>query len=155
MKINLIMDVEDILPSYLNVSPYIKEEGKYTKCCDIKNLDDFLDDGEAEEIVAYRVLRHLKFSEVPQIISHWAKKLKRGGKLVIEEVDIQNVCREFAYRRMDLEELNEILFGSKPHLTNKSVVRMPDICKLVGELGMKVETKRLQGNYLVVVGVRV
>jgi len=154
MKLNLIMNEDDIIPSYLNVGPYISKESEYTKCSDIKNLDTFLDDGEAEEIIAYRVLKYISYNSIPSVLAHWGKKLKRGGKLIIEEVDVQNVCREFTYRRMDLTELNASLYGDEDHIDCKSVLRIPELCKLMEEIGFKIMIKRLQGNFLIIEGVR-
>ena len=154
MKINLIMGEADIIPSYLNVGPYISKETEYTKCNDIKNLDSFLDDGEAEEIIAYRVLRYIKYDKVLPVLSHWGKKLKKGGKLIIEEMDVQNVCRQFTYRRMDLEELNSCLYGDEDYINCQSAVRIPELCKLMEGIGFKILTKRLQGNFLIIEGVR-
>jgi hypothetical protein len=153
MKVNLIYGQGDTLNGYLNLHPFAMQDTENTKIADVKNIDRYVCDAEATEIIATDVVDYLVLYEVPEVISHWIKKLRHGGKLIIGGVDVAHVSRDFSKGDIDLETTNKLLHGiqTQPHMVKRVNLTINGICQfLQGDHGLKIIKKRHDGyNYIV------
>jgi predicted SAM-dependent methyltransferase len=154
MKINLIYGEGDILNTHLNLHPFAMQETDDVKIADVKNIDRFVCDGEAEEIVALDVLDYLVLYEVTKVIGHWVQKLKIGGTLIIGGTDMTLVCKSFAEGDIDLETANKMLHGiqTQPHLVKRVNLTLLGVCNFLMQdcQGLQIMKKRYNGhNYII------
>ena len=54
---------------------------------DIYNLDNIVSDNECTEIFADKIIDFISISNMFNMVSHWIKKLRHGGILVIGGTD--------------------------------------------------------------------
>lgn len=153
MKVNLIYGEGDVLTGYLNLHPFAMQDTDEVKIADVKNIDRFVCDAEANEIIATDVIDYLVSHEVPKIIQHWVRKLRHGGKIVIGGIDMNEVTRGFVNGDLDLETTNKLLHGqqTQPHLVRRVNLSLIGIANFLNEdCGLKVMKKRMAGySYLV------
>ena len=95
MKLNLLWGTGHPLSGYTNIDPHsYNKEGIVNG--DITKLDEFVEDSEATEILATNIIDYLPYYIVGSTISAWVKKLRRGGKIIIGGVEIQELCKIFS-----------------------------------------------------------
>ena len=93
MRINLLLNnKENIRQGYLNIDPFADEKDDRVKG-DCINLDKYVCDGEAEEIVAYNILEYYPSESISQIMPNWLKKLSHKGIVVIACTDIDLIAK--------------------------------------------------------------
>jgi hypothetical protein len=123
MKINLIYGQGDVLHTHLNINPFATTEEleNYLIRADVKNLDPYVDDAEATEIIASDVIDYLPLNEVNNVIDHWIKKLRYNGIIVIGGTDLTETSKAIAQYRLDVTLANQLLHGnqSKPYLIKR------------------------------------
>jgi len=138
MKLNLLWGTNP-RNGYTNVDPFGFGDEQKT-LGSLHQLNDIVDDNEAEEIIAEDVIDFLPRDSVVETIQHWISKLCHGGTLIIGGVDAYEVARAFANYEINLADLNYLLHGKQeePHqqkLTNFTLVGLRD---LLMENGMKI-----------------
>jgi SAM-dependent methyltransferase len=75
---------DKLLEGYINVDVVESRKGEVPDImCDIKKLDS-IENEYADEILAVHVIEHFYYWEVFDLLKEWKKKLKPGGKLVLE-----------------------------------------------------------------------
>lgn len=156
MKLNLIYGEGDYLNGYLNLHPFAMQETEQPKIriADIKNLDRWVSNAEATEIIATDVIDYLLIQEVPQIIAHWISKLRHGGKIVIGGTDMLEVSKAFHEYEIDLQTVNKLLHGqqTQPHLVKRVNLTLMGIKTFLqtDNHGLKIiKTRRAGYNYIV------
>ena len=150
MKINLTANIEKILDNYLNLLPIVKMETPNTKQCDPLNLDPYVDNGEAEEILVQDILSCFPYGMSPFVIDKWLSKLSIGGKIIIIEEDINILLNEYTCGRLNNEQVNERLFGKLEGLTKSSCVSMFNIADFLQNKGLKILKKKIDNTIVVV-----
>jgi hypothetical protein len=113
MKINLLIDNPNLLPGYLNIDPTIKNPANGLIRADLGYLEEFIDDGECEEIIANHVMCYFDGNQIDRILSGWISKLAKGGLLKIVETDLHLVFRKYQTGELDIDKFNELLYGSQ------------------------------------------
>jgi len=143
MKVNLMWGQGHPLSGYLNVDPHTLDvEGIFTG--DVTNLDGYVDDSEATEILALDVIDFLPLDMAGKAMHNWVQKLRHGGKIVVGGTDISLVAMMFNKKVLGLTEFNKIVHGEQKsgwdfkasHLSIKELV------ELLEGLGLKVLKKR-------------
>jgi len=143
MKINLMWGRGNPLSGYLNVDPHIYGvDGVSTG--DVTNLDGYVNDSEATEILALDILDFLPLGIAGKALHNWVQKLRHGGKIVVGGTDIGLVCMMFSKKELDLTELNKIVHGeqTKGWDFKASHLSMPELVELLEGLGLKILKKR-------------
>lgn len=114
MKVNLLLDnPKDILNGYINIDPLKGPVNDERLDGDITCLDAYIDDAEAEEILAIDVLDYYQMGVADDILNNWIKKLKIGGELVISCVDLREVTRLYEKGTLNFIEINRLLHGDQ------------------------------------------
>lgn len=157
MKINLLYGVGDYLNGYLNIHPFSVEETDSLKIGDVKNLDKWVQDAEAKEILATDVIDYLPLNEVNPTITNWVKKLRHKGTLVIGGVDLFEISKGVYQYELDIPTANKLLHGlqQEPHLfrrANFTIFGITDY--LANTHGLVIMKKRITGYTYTVEAIR-
>jgi hypothetical protein len=145
MRINLVWgDGIQTGADFLTINPYCNEETDAVKMGNPRNLDKWVDNGEAAEILAYDVIDFLEPTQVFDTINHWVGKLAHGGKIVIGGTDIYNVCLDFSRFKINIVQANKALHGSfeKPFLFRRVNYTLDGLVNQLRDCGLKILKKR-------------
>jgi hypothetical protein len=146
MKLNLLWGTGHPLSGYTNIDPHsYNKEGVVNG--DITKLDEFVEDSEATEILAINIIDYLPYSIVCSTISAWVKKLRRGGKIIIGGVEIQELCKIFSQKGMSIDEFLISAHGhqSNPWEFKASHMTIKDLESVLNQHGLKILKKRING----------
>lgn len=148
MKINLLLNGDGIRSGYLNLDPLADPNDSMKTQGDICNLDEYVDDAEADEIIATDIIDFLPTNDLESVLSHWLSKLRHGGSIVVGGVDIREVARGLLNQRLTLNQANMLLYGGQqsPHDYRKTTLTLQKLLEIFQQLGFKVIQKR-QENY--------
>ena len=155
-KINLLYGSGDVLHTHLNLDPFTSDETDVLTRSDIKNLDSFVDDAEAQEIIALDVIDYIPLTDINAVIKHWVSKLRHGGLLIIGGTDLFEVSKAFAQYRLDITEANKLIHGeqSKPYLVKRTNFTTLGLADYLSSLGLKLQKKRINDFHLTVEATR-
>lgn len=144
MRINLLLDNKtDIRINYVNID--ILADGTDERMRgDITNLDSFVCDNEAEEIVAHNILEYYPSSLISQIMSNWLKKLIHKGRLIIGCTDIDLVAKAIIEGKIDRVSLDCLIYGEQKHnwQFKKCALSCEKLCDWLENKGYKIIHKR-------------
>lgn len=140
MKINITLEEENQLNSYVNIHP--------------NGLNDVVDDAEADEVRAINVLSYYPQNESSKIISLWLRKLKHGGKIVIGAVDILELSRDFSSYFVDIDTINLFLYGEEGKPLVKAGFTLLQVAEYLESKGLKITKKRIEDYRFVVEAIR-
>jgi hypothetical protein len=146
-KANLLLNGTNVLAGYYNIDPFAKDgEGKIRG--DISNLDEIVDDGELDEILADSVLEYYEIKLVNGIVQNWVNKLERGGKITITVPDLYEICKSIVRREVNEHEANILLYGTQEEKwkLRKNAFTIPKIEHLLTTLGTKIVAKKFSGT---------
>jgi hypothetical protein len=148
MKINLLYGSDNVLSGFLNIDPFAKDEDIKKNKGRVDNLDEICEDAECLSIIAEDIIDYFSSKEVDNIISHWIKKLRHGGKIVIGGIDLIEVSRSFNNKYIDLINTNLLLFGdqSESWKYRKSCLTSSELVKGLQGLGLNILKNRIN-NY--------
>ena len=155
MKINILYGKGQIIEGYTNINGVpTGEESVIT--ADPTNLDAFVDDAEAEDIIAYDVVNFLPKRFMIPSIDHWVGKLRHGGKITIGGVDCSAVARDIVSGKLDLHSMNLTLYGSEVPAwdVRKSSFTMSSLVDHLKDLGLKINKARVDKYEMIVEAIR-
>jgi hypothetical protein len=121
----------------------------------IFDIDEYAANSEFEEVIV-KTISQIPVKVMAQVLSQYAKKVRKNGRISIHGTDLYLVCRSIATRDISLKDANDLLFGGPEVSTmNCSMVGINDIVSHIEELGFKIEKKTFFGFNFLVEGVRV
>jgi len=149
MKIRITVGEQEKLNGYLNIDPITKFDGL---AVDIRNLDEVVSDAECTEIISEDVIDFLEKEESMISLSHWIKKLRHGGKIIVTSVDAREVSRSFYRKEIDIEIFNKAVHGnfSEPWDVRLSHSTLEELSRFFESQNLKVTKKRINGIKLIV-----
>lgn len=120
------------------------------------NLELYVDNGEAEEIVCDNILEYVPIENLGIYLQNLTAKLAHGGKLIITSTDLDLVVQAYIRREINTLDVNQILYGQKTHAWDFKIscVNMFELTEVLKSLGLKIMEKRYHKYNYVVVGVR-
>jgi hypothetical protein len=152
MKLNLTLNGE-ARDGYTNIDPFPSADPRKVRG-DIRNLTE-VDDGEAEEIIAIDVLDRFTLPDTEKVITHWISKLKHGGELTIGFTDLIELAKAIANRSVNLDQANQILFGSGQAWEQKrTALAVVPVCNMLRSKGLNITLKRSQAFKAIIKAVR-
>ena len=156
VKINLLYGSGDVLHTHLNLDPFVAEETDVLIRSDVKNLDSFVDDAEAKEIIALDVIDYIPLTDINKVIEHWVSKLRHGGSLIIGGTDLFEVSKAFAQYRLDITKTNKLIHGEqhKPYLIKRTNFSMLGLVDFLSALGLKIQKKRVNNFHMTIEATR-
>jgi len=155
MKLNLLYGKGQKLHGYTNVNAVpVEDEDVIT--ADPSNLDFFVDDAEAEDIIACDVVNFLPKSVMIPTINHWVSKLRHGGSISIGGVDCYAIARDIVSKKIDLQSMNDILYGNEIPSWNsrKNAFTMESLVDHLEDLGLKIQRSRVDKYEIIVEAIR-
>ena len=155
VKINLMYGHGQKLPRHTNINAISTDEEDVI-VSDPSNLDFFVDNAEAEAIIAYDVINFLPKDSMISILEHWTKKLRHGGSIVIGGVDCYAIARDIVANKISLQDLNVILYGSEVPSWDirRNIFTAQSLVDHLKELGLKIVKSRLDKYEIVVEAIR-
>ncbi len=147
MRVNIQYGSQhEAMTGYLNLNPFATEETEHVKMCDPRNLNQFICDAEAVEILALDVVDYIPLPQITDTIDHWVSKLRIGGKITIGAIDAYSVASAFAEYQIDLDMFNQLILGpqTEPNQHKSNVLTM---ASLIHYLETKHELKITQKRY--------
>jgi hypothetical protein len=156
MKVNLLLNSNDIRSGWVNVDPFATEgDGKVY--ANFHNLDEVLCDAEATEFQALNIMNYIPIPNVQDTILHWISKIRRGGTLSLGGLDIDLMAKAIVRKDIDLVMTNALLFGSQdnPLSHKKNCLSIGWTVELLQSNGFKILEKRLESFHYFVKAERV
>ena len=85
-------------------------------------------------------------------LSHWVKKIRRGGKIIVTSIDAHEVARSFYRKEIDVQTFNKAIHGNftQPWDVRLSQTTLEELSSFLESVGLQVTKKRINGIKLVV-----
>lgn len=148
MKVNLLLDSPgDVRSGYVNIDQFAKPNDSAGRIQgDVSNLDQYVDTGEATEIIALDILHHFGPNDADTVLSNWLSKLAHGGKLTFSVVDYKEVARGILANTLSADDVNELLHGTQDPAWkgHRSSFTLSDLVQVLQNRGFRVLSKRVQ-----------
>jgi hypothetical protein len=143
MKLNLLYNNNMVRAGYTNIDPFAPPDDPDRTNGDIVNLDEYVDDAEATDIIALNVIDFMPSSETNEIIAGWIKKLRHGGTITIGGVDIRDVSKAIIYQQLSLTDANFLLYGAQraPWEYKKATLTLQHLINALQGQGMEIIKK--------------
>ena len=143
MKLNLGSGF-DFRVGYVNIDISDKFHSK-TLVGDAKDLSKLdIPDNSIDEIIAIHLIQHFTPDELQLAINNWYTKLQPGGSITIKAFDYSVLGNTIMYERIDLINLNKILFGDANNIY-RGIFNLVNLVSLLESTGMKITNKGYQG----------
>lgn len=149
MKVRITVGEKEKLNGYLNIDPISKFDDLSV---DIRNLDDVVSDAECTEIISEDVIDFLKKDESIKVLSHWVKKIRHGGKIIVTSIDAYEVSKSFYRKTIDIAVFNKAIHGNflEPWDVRLSHTTIEELSEFFRSQGLNVTKKRTNGIKLIV-----
>jgi len=149
MKIRITVGDNQKLSGYTNIDPITKFDDL---AVDIRNLDEVVSDAECLEILSDDVIDYLEKKQAMESISHWIKKLRHGGKIIVTSIDAHEAARSFYRKEIDLDTFNKAVHGNftQPWDVRLSQTTLEELSSFLESNGLQVTKKRVNGIKLIV-----
>lgn len=148
MKLNLCLFPKGNLNDYVNICATAQPHDKNFVYGDIAELNDFVDDGEAEEIVAMDILPYFPPKEADELLRRWVAKLKLGGTIVLGAFDCNIIGRLLNFRSYTHADFQRIILGENGE--RHSLHSLEDTTKKLIARNMKITSKKIENNFFVI-----
>jgi len=154
MKIRITVGEKEKLNGYVNIDPIAKFDDLPS---DIRNLDKIASDAECTEIISEDVIDFLEKKESLAVLSHWIKKIRRGGKIIVTSVDAYEAAKSFYRKNIDISTFNTVIHGnfSQPWDVRLSHTTIEELSDHLKSHGLTVTKKRINGVKLIVEAERI
>jgi len=111
-------------------------------------IGEYLDDGEAEEIICDNILENIPTENLMVFIRALSSKLKHGGILVFTGTDVMMLVEKYTRGEISIIDFNKILFGLKNYAWafKLACITLSDINEICEQVGLKVLERKLDGT---------
>lgn len=140
MKVNITLGNE-ARSGYININPLADPNDPNFIRTNINDLGVYLDDGEAEEIIALDAIDYAPIQEKEHVLQHWLSKLALNGTIIIGGTEIGNVAKAFALNQLDLNKFTELAYGAQ--LQKAGLITAEQMTKVLTGLGLRVIEKKI------------
>lgn len=152
MKVNITLDANDVRSGMTNFNPTADPNSSTQIRVDIDNLTMFIDDNEAEEIIAMDILDFVNPAGKDQILSHWISKLAHGASITLGGRQIYDVVKLIHRREIDLQQANFLIYGND--MARRAMLSADFLCDVLKEKGLTVESIKFDNTFYCVKAVR-
>jgi len=108
-----------------------------------------VEDAEATEIIASDVINFVALSSLDELLSGWVKKMRHGCKIVLGGVEIDEVCKAFVSKAIDVDKFNEMVYEGRI-----SQISFTDLEKTLIKHGLKITRKRADNFNMIIEAIR-
>lgn len=158
MKVNLLINEKNLAKAgYLNIDPYAKKqdeplivEGNPTV------LENLVEDGEAEEIIAINIIDYVSHPKVNMILKQFFGKLSHKGILRIGFTDILATARRYYIGQIEESKIAEMLYGKCVDSwdTKKAALTLDSMKTKMEEIGFVIKSVKSIEHFIVIEGER-
>lgn len=117
MKLNLQCG-PDIIVGYRNID--INPTAAGVEKGDFRNLTNVINES-VDEIRAINVVQLIHMAELTKVLNHWFSKLKKGGEIYIQAIDMNLVGNSTSYGQISIEDANKLIFGIPGNLLHLGI----------------------------------
>lgn len=107
----------------------------------VDNLDEFIDNGELDELVVDNCLTKFTIEEFDKIFDNWAGKVCVGGIIHIWDIDAKVLCKLFVKDIVNLINFNKFVDS------NRSAITLLELEKLLRLKGFKILEKEFLNHF--------
>ena len=118
-----------------------EDSGSHTWIQDINNIDMFVENSEATEIIVDNFLTAYNYSSIGSLVAKIASKLRLNGKIIVYQQDIDFVCHQYNKTGIDIQDLNTLLFNGG--IPMYSVLNAEVVSALLTSTGLTIEQKQI------------
>lgn len=79
---------------------------------DFQNPDSMCEPSACTEIILDGVLSYINLQAIPQVLHVFISRLRKGGKLIIRDYDLQEVIQKYNNGLLSVADLNLVLFSN-------------------------------------------
>lgn len=101
-------------------------------------LLDEVETNQATEILVDLSLGRVPVDQVVEIMKVWIKKLRKGGKLILNDLDIQQISKAVISKKNTIPQLNHLLYDGRV-----SCLTLEDVSDILRNLGLRILKKSL------------
>lgn len=152
-KIRLIQTEQDAVRGgdFLNlclVDP--EQEKEWLQKSSLLNFDIFTSDNELEELQIIHTLECLPAQLLLPTLDYYVnQKMRINGIIIILGLDCYQLCKQYTYHRLSLEEMNQYLYNVGGPL-HQSILTLENLSSYLPKQGFKILQKEYQGiEYLI------
>jgi hypothetical protein len=134
------------IPGFININPLANLTDTSQMQGDVSNLDWIADNGEVEELIVQHVLDYFPMQMTDKILSGWLAKLAKGGIITLVGNDLVLLAKEFAARRISIEDYCMGLYGHQQQswAFKKSGLTLTQVVEVLKSLGYKVIEAKIE-----------
>lgn len=101
-----------------------------TKFVSFKDIES-LDDNSVDNILIQDLLDYILESDIQLILKLLHNKIKTGGTLCVQGLDIKLLCCSIAFDEIDISQINEVLYPNR-----KSIHTLHQMIKIIDSMGL-------------------
>lgn len=113
------------------------------KIVTLNSIDFDCCDAECTNIYVNFFLGLVNFKQIHPVLEKITSKLRLGGEIVIQDVDIELLAYQLARGIINVGDFNEILFASS---TLMSAINVDILCEMLQSLGIKITHREIINN---------
>lgn len=153
MKLNLLINDDEIFAGYLNIDAIRPSEHKQKG--DVLNLNWIATENSCHAIRAVDILDYVDASQKENVLRHWVSLLQKGGTITIGGNDIYLTARALYKHELSFQDASNILYGPPNTALSKSgllgVVVLKDFLKT---LGVKITSTKIDNYRYIIQGIK-
>jgi len=143
-KIRLIQTEQDVIRGgeFLNLclSPP-QQETEYLQQNSLLNFDLFAHDNEVEELQIIHTLECIPAEHLLNTLNYYLNmKMRIGGTITILGLDCYQLCKQYTYHKISLEEMNHKLYNIGGPL-HQSILTLENLTSYLPKQGFKILNK--------------
>ncbi len=156
MKIRIIQSEDNAIlgKDYMNLClfPPTKENVQIQPLSPNFVFDEYACDSEVTELQLIDVIEFIPTELLLATLEYFLHKIRNKGTLILVGTDALQICKQFAYRNIELEELNFVLYGTQ--LKKQSMMTLDRMVSYLEKQGFKVLKKDLSGIFYTIVATK-
>ena len=83
-------------------------------------------------------LGRVPIDKVPEVMKHWATRLRKGAKLIINDLDLSQLSKAVISKKTSVLEINRLLYNGR-----LSCLTLEDVSTILSSLGLRIIRKSL------------
>lgn len=111
------------LPGYWNTDSILLEE---------------VETNQATEILIDLSLGRIPTEKIPGVMKIWSEKLRKGGKLILNDLDLNQLAKAITSKKNNDLQINQLLYGNRV-----SCLTLETVSNIIRSLGLKILKRSL------------
>ena len=148
---------QPVATNCINIDPFPQnvndEKVSITNIQNYEYISSFVHDSQCTEILLDKCLNYIPFKKIVDFLSFVSSKLRKNGKLIIINDDLNSVISMYESGKIDCFDLNQLLFGEQSSATDfkSSSLSLVDMVTLLEDIQNLKVIKRQFSNHQFIV----